>query len=288
MSSLIIYKMDIYNATVEMHRSDDQSAIFRVYPDFPIRLFGAGQYGSLGLLSDRSENKLVKRAYSISSSIIDLQSKELINQRELKYLEFYINKVKKSNNKEQITPKLFKLKSGDRLFCGEKIVGHYTFHKENKWENIVLISTHTGESPNNSITNQLLLDKSKLNITNINVGHNWESLYLQEHKLLEKLFPNYTFIQFVDDTLNYEIFTDLINKIDHSKNKNYSNLDFKINKDKTLVMICGDPVLIGAPIKKGGWEYEYPDYGIVNVLTNKSFVMSTRFKKGNIICESYW
>ena len=61
-----------------------------------------------------------------------------------------------------------------------------------------------------------------------------------------------------------------------------------MDKDKTLVMICGDPFLIGAPIKKGGWEYEYPDYGLVSVLNNKSFVMSTRFKEGNIICESYW
>ena len=61
--------MDLYNSTLKLHRSDNQSAIFRVYPDFPIRLFTAGQYGSLGLLSNREENKLVKRAYSISSSI---------------------------------------------------------------------------------------------------------------------------------------------------------------------------------------------------------------------------
>ena len=213
MNLLIIYKMDLYNATVEIHRSDEQSAIFRVYPDYPIRLFTAGQYGSLGLLSSRKINKLVKRAYSISSSIIDLKSKKLKNKRELKYLEFYINKVKKRNNKEQITPSLFKLKSGDRIFCGEKIVGHYTFDRENEWQNIILISTHTGESPNNSIINQLLLDNSRLNITNINVGNNWKSLYSQEHNLLEELFSNYKFIQFFDDTPKYKIFTDLLRKL---------------------------------------------------------------------------
>ena len=32
-------------------------------------------------------------------------------------------------------------------------------------------------------------------------------------------------------------------------------------------MLCGDPKMIGAPIKKGGWDYEYPDYGLINIHT---------------------
>ena len=279
--------MDLYNATVEVHRSDEQLRILRVFPDSPIRLFKPGQYGSLGLVSDNNKEKLVKRAYSISSSIIDLKSKKINNQRELKYLEFYINKVSKTNKKEQISPKLFKLKSGDRIFCGDKIVGHYTLPDNEFWENIVLISSHTGESPNNSITNHLLLKKINSNIININVGNNWNSLYKKEHELIEKLFSNYKFIQFFDESPKYKIFSELIEKISDNKDEN-SDFRFKLNNDNTLVMICGDPILIGAPIKKGGWEYEYPDHGIVNILTNKSFELSTRFKKGNIICESYW
>jgi hypothetical protein len=46
--------------------------------------------------------------------------------------------------------------------------------------------------------------------------------------------------------------------------------------------------MIGAPIKKGGWEYEYPDYGLVNIFYKRLFELTTRFKQGNIICESYW
>ena len=58
--------------------------------------------------------------------------------------------------------------------------------------------------------------------------------------------------------------------------------------EKTLIMLCGDPRMIGAPIKKGGWEYEYPDFGLVNLFKSKLYEITTRFKKGNIVYESYW
>ena len=158
---------DLYNATIEIFRSNKTSTIFRVHPDMPIRKYIPGQYGSLGLMSD-SFDKLVKRAYSISSSIVDLKSYRIKNRNELNYLEFYINRVPKQDSKrEQITPKLFKLKDGDRVFCGEKIVGHYVLPDDHSWENIILISSHTGESPNNSIVNSLLLAQNKLKIVNI-------------------------------------------------------------------------------------------------------------------------
>ena len=274
---------DLYNATVEIFRSNNSSTIFRVHPEKPIRKYIPGQYGSLGLMSDSSD-KLVKRAYSISSSIIDIKSHKIKNQNELKYLEFYINRVPKQDSKrEQITPKLFNLKDGDKIFCGEKIVGHYVIPDDHSWENIIFISSHTGESPNNSIVNHLLLAKNKLNIININVGKKWNSLYREEHSLLEKDFSNYKFIQYEDDSLYYENF---MNDFDESNENLLFNI--KLDKDKTLVMICGDPKLIGAPIKKGGWEYDFPDYGLINILKGKSFEISTRFKKGNIIFESYW
>ena len=139
------------NAKVEIQRSNENSIIFRVYPEFPIRVFSPGQYGSLGLLDD-TKSKLIKRAYSISSSIIDLVHKNLISQRDLKFLEFYINRVSINQNKrEQITPKIFSLNTGDKIYCGEKIVGHYIVNNPKKWKNILLISTHTGESPNNTL-----------------------------------------------------------------------------------------------------------------------------------------
>ncbi len=53
-------------------------------------------------------------------------------------------------------------------------------------------------------------------------------------------------------------------------------------------MLCGDPKMIGAPIKKGGWKYIYPNYGLINIFNDKSLELTTRFKKGNIVYEAYW
>ena len=44
---------------------------------------------------------------------------------------------------------------------------------------------------------------------------------------------------------------------------------FNFDKDNTLIMLCGDPKIIGAPIKKGGWKYIYPNYGLINIFNDK-------------------
>ena len=278
---------NLLNASVEIHAENKQAIVLRVYPDYPIRKYLPGQYGSLGLTSDKGE-KLVKRAYSISCSMIDLKTGVLTQPDENQYLEFYINRVELYKPKrEQITPKIFNLKNGDRIFCGEKIIGHYTISNNLKWDNILLISTHTGESPNNSIVNYLIRSNSKVNICNINVGNNWESIYRNEHELLQKLFKNYKFLQFIDQSTNYTELLKFIDKVLYDGIESERKLGFKMN-EKTLIMLCGDPLMIGAPIKKGGWEYEYPDFGLVNLFKSNLYEITTRFKKGNIVYESYW
>ena len=277
------------NAEIKICRSNRNASIFRVYPDFPIRVFKPGQYGSLGLFVN-SKSKLVKRAYSISSSIIDIETGELFNQKDLNYLEFYINQVPPNKkNILQITPKLFSLVDGDRIFCGEKIVGHYILQNLQNLESILLISTHTGESPNNAIVNQLLFDKSKVKICNINVGKSsWETLYAPEHVFLEKLYHNYKFIQFSDNTDNYGELSHFVNNLLHDESFAINNVGFSLNQKSNLVMLCGDPLMIGAPIKKGGFNIETPDYGLINIFAKKSYELTTRFKRGNIVYESYW
>ena len=151
-----------------------------------------------------------------------------------------------------------------------------------------MISTHTGESPNNSIVNQILKNNNKIKICNINVGKsNWESLYNSEHILLEELYSNYKFIQFIDNSKHYNQSINFISSL--LQNTMVSKqIGFRLESHSTLVMLCGDPIMIGAPIKKGSWNYVNPDYGLINILKKKSFELTTRFKEGNIIFESYW
>ena len=71
----ILMTINNLNATVKIHRSNSNCSIFRVHPNSPIRRFKPGQYGSLGLISNAGD-KLIKRAYSISSSIIDIDTEK--------------------------------------------------------------------------------------------------------------------------------------------------------------------------------------------------------------------
>ena len=145
-------------------------------------------------------------------------------------------------------------------------MGKYITHKYSHWR----IS-------NNSIVNYFIKSESKIKICN-NVGNNWQSIYQREHELLQKLFKNYKLIQFFDQSENYKGLLNFIDKVLFDDGTSEKKLGFKMN-DKTLIMLCGDPMMIGAPIKKGGWEYVYPDYGLVNLFKNKSYEITTRFKK---------
>ena len=181
------------------------------------------------------------------------------------------------------------MKDGDRIFCGQKIAGHYTYQSDIHWQNIILIGTHTGESPNNAIVNYLLLNKLNINICNINMGPDgWISLYKLEHDILEKMYSNYRFIQCIDNSKNYNMLNQFFLDLISNNNEATKKTGFNLELNSTLIMLCGDPKMIGAPIKKGGWDYEYPDYGLINTSIKNGFTIKTRFKGGNINYESYW
>jgi ferredoxin--NADP+ reductase len=276
-----------YNASVEIVISSDEARVIRVYPDGYKMKYKPGQYGSLGLLkSDINPEKLVKRAFCISSSMINISDRKLINHEDIDYYEFYFNKVP-NTGREQLTPKLFGLNNGDRLFCGEKIVGYYTTDNLMDGMNILLLGTTTGESPNNSIVTELLLHERASRICNISVGPpKWKSLYMEQHQALMKLHSNYLF-----RTINTQRILDLENLIASAlKDEDYSinNIGFNLNCKSSHIFLSGDPAMIGAPKKKGRWEYEHSKGGVVPIITANGFEVSTRFKPGNVEYECYW
>jgi ferredoxin--NADP+ reductase len=278
--------INTYNASVEIVISSDEARVIRVYPDGYKMKYKPGQYGSLGLKSQDDPDRIVKRALCISSSMISRSDRKLIDHDNIDYYEFYFNKVP-NTNREQLSPKLFGLNNGDRLFCGEKIVGYYTTDNLKDGMNVLLLGTDTGESPNNSIVTELLLHERVSRICNVSIGSpKWESLYMEQHQILMKLYDNYFF-----RTINTQKISDLENMIasalddeDHS----ISYFGFNLNSESSHVFLSGDPAMIGAPKKKGRWEYEYSTSGIIPILTSYGFEVSTRFKPGNVEYECYW
>jgi ferredoxin/flavodoxin---NADP+ reductase len=130
-----------YNATVfHLRKVSSELAIMRIKPDFTVPLHKPGQYTALGLgrwepriegcqeeiPGATDEKKLIRRAYSVSCPILD-DSQQLLDSAETRrWLEFYITLVRKSNPPPALTPRLFALRQGDRIYFGEKIAGHFT------------------------------------------------------------------------------------------------------------------------------------------------------------------
>ncbi len=119
----------------------------RVVPDgWELPEFHPGQYATLGLPgtaprcvdADPEErkpddpSKMVMRAYSIASSSIARE-----------YLELYVGLVKSGS----LSPRLFDLRAGDRLWISERFRGMFTLGEVPPEYNAVLIATGTGVAP---------------------------------------------------------------------------------------------------------------------------------------------
>jgi len=152
---------DKLNATVTA-RSDVAPglAVIRVAADGDLFPFVAGQYCVLGLPPDakrvpgadgeaprdeKKRTKMIRRAYSIASS-----------SRENEYLDFYVALM----NSGELTPRLFALETGDRIWLGPKATGLFTLKEVPADAHLYLIATGTGLAPYISMLRSDLLEAS--------------------------------------------------------------------------------------------------------------------------------
>jgi ferredoxin--NADP+ reductase len=139
---------------VEKHLFHDTLGIFRVaYEEAEVGDFEPGQFANLALMpppeaiaaqaaADEAGDgpkrrrpgrvRLVRRAYSIASP-----------PTEKRWLEFYIVAV----DEGALTPRVFDLEVGDRLFMDTKIKGHFTLEDVPDGKTLVTVATGTGLAP---------------------------------------------------------------------------------------------------------------------------------------------
>lgn len=165
--------------------------IIKVKPDgwkFPD--FVAGQFVALGLPPDAprcststeefalpNPEKLIKRAYSIASSSTD------------DIIEFYITLV----HSGQLTPRLFNLEIGDRVWMGPKAVGMFTLDEIDSDKNVILVATGTGVAPYMSMLRSNALSRKGKIVVIHGAANSWDLGYSSELKLLASMFPNFSY-----------------------------------------------------------------------------------------------
>ena len=298
-----------YNATVlRLLKVHPDLMVMRVRPDFPRPPHKPGQYTALGLgfweprfpgcdeevLGPGDDTKLARRSYSISCSLLDRRG-ELLDISQTDWLEFYIVLVRESEKEKPpaLTPRLFMLREGDRLFVGEKIAGNYTLDPVRPDDAVVFLATGTGEAPHNYMLWELLRRKHEGRIlAACCVRYKRDLGYLAVQEELVRRYPNYSYLPLTTREAGPPggkkvYIQDLI-----TSGQLEEVLGQKLDPERVHVFLCGNPKMIGVPEKnRETGERVYPKpTGVIELLEGRGFRSDQpQLKiKGNIHFEEYW
>lgn len=309
-TSIQAHRKQHYNAcVVEARRVHDDYLILRVKPDFGRLNFQPGQYTLLGLGEweprvdgvtgghrDASASKaLIRRAYSAGCPLFD--GGQLVTTSEVAFVEFDVTLVSKPTDEPPpLTPRLFALRDGDRLFLGPHPHGHYTLDYLKPSEDVVFFATGTGEAPHNAMIAELLRRSHQGRICACTCARCWLDLpYLDIHRELERRYSNYRYLPLTTRE------PENVDPADpHYVGKHYlqdflcsrafeDQAGWSFEPGHTHVYLCGSPAMIGLPHKATGGQLVYPEPpGMVEVLVRRGFQVDRPHSIGNVHFEKYW
>jgi ferredoxin--NADP+ reductase len=300
-----------YNARVTSVRDVHLGLrILRVQPDFGILRYAPGQYTTLGLgnweqcltgqtptyVGNEHLMRVTKRAYSISCPLLDTRGR-LVRPGVDRELEFYIALVPQQTGfPPGLTPRLFALREGDRLFLGPHPHGHYSVESVGARDDVVLAATGTGEAPHNAMVAELLGRGHRGRIVSITCVRQRRDLgYLAAHRELERQFPHYHYIALttrepenLDSTapgfVGKQYLQDYISGGGLER-------DVRIALDPTRmhVFLCGNPQMVGVSSHALGSERRCStSRGMIEILEQRGFQVDKPHRPGNIHFEQYW
>ena len=293
-----------YNATVVQVREVHAALrIIRVRPDGHRLTFQPGQYTTLGLgtweRNDKGHNiaaarkpLLIRRAYSISCSMLD-DNGRLLRSGDSDDLEFYIALVTGSDApRPRLTPRLFALRSGARLYVSRHAYGRYTLASVGANEQVVFVATGTGEAPHNAMLAELLSSGHSQPIVSITcVRHRNDLAYLAVHRELEQRFSNYRYLALttrepenVDSAApNYIGKQYLQDYFASGKFERMSGI--MLDPKRTHVFLCGNPDMVGVPTHD---DQRLLKTGMAQILVSRGFDLDHAGHSGNLHYESFW
>lgn len=262
-----------YNATVvgKIQITPDL-VVLRVDTDEPRDEFEAGQYTVIGLYGyeARSPNsteetvpceddELIQRPYSIASS-----------KHQQKQFEFYITQVKSG----QLTPRLFQITTGDRLYVSKRIVGTFKLADTPPGNDIVMIATGTGIAPYISFLRSYITSRPEQQMAVIQgAAKQWDLGYSSELTFLEENFPNFRYIPTLTNAnetwTGYELWIEEMLEEEVIE----SETGIEIDPEKTHFFLCGNPKMVE---------------NVSVILKDRGYKRHTRREPGSLHIEEYW
>jgi ferredoxin--NADP+ reductase len=266
---------DELNATVAKYDQINHGLlVLRVRPDYDLPTFVAGQYVVLGLPGsyarvdyalpeeDPAEpDKLIKRAYSIASS-----------SHQGEYLEFYIALV----HSGALTPRLFALREGDRVWLGKKIVGMFTLEDVTPGHDIMFVATGTGLAPYLSMlrSNYRFEDGHKTVVIH-GAKVSWDLGYMRDLIGLASRWKSFHYLPIIDEVERDPDWPGKVGFVFEYINDGTvaGILGHDMDPARTSVFLCGNPLMVE---------------GMERMLTERGFKMHKRRDPGNIFVEKFW
>jgi ferredoxin--NADP+ reductase len=250
--------------------------ILRVVPDgWVLPDFRAGQFAVIGLLGSAPRcamaspedepsdpGRLIRRAYSIASSSLTRQ-----------YMEFYVALVTSG----ALTPRLFSLEIGDRIWLGAKITGLFTFDQVSPDKSVVMMATGTGLAPYMSMLSTHLMCGGPHRVAVLHgARHSWDLGYRSELMTLQHLCSNFTYMPIIsrpmDEPTPWVDATGYV--LDLWTNGALERAwGFHPTPEDTHVFLCGSPVMIDSAVA---------------LLGREGFKEQTKKAAGEIHVERYW
>lgn len=264
-----------YNATVVSHeKMSEHLAILKIKPDFPVNDFKAGQFAVLGLSGTApcapqasqckmpaEPQKLIRKAYSIASAGVQTDT-----------LEFYIALVPEG----ELTPRLFHLQKGDRLFVGTKIAGKFTLGSIPENKNLIMISTGTGLAPFLSmIRTDMICGHDRHFVVIHGARHSNELGYYSELSLMAQNCKNFHYLPAVSRPHEDPNWGGLKGRVTDIITQGVveKSTGLKLSPEFFDVLLCGNPSMIE---------------DITLYLETRGFCRDSKDRPGNIHKEEYW
>jgi len=266
---------DPFNASIfERFDLTAALAILRVRPDSGcVPPFQPGQFATLGLpapppradspaaLRRRNRLRLTRRAYSIASC-----------SRQRDYFEFYAARIEGG----VLTPQLWQLPVGGRLFMDERVRGEFTLDALPNDQNLVMIATGTGVAPFISMIRTFTGHGRWRRCVLIHgvrraadLGYHRELLDIQKRTRSFRYLPTVT-REPVES--HWRGLRGRVQALVDSES--FSSLaGLPLDANGTHALLCGNPEMI---------------VEVTQLLQSKGFTLSQEGRPGNLHVERYW
>ncbi len=225
------------------------------------------------------------------------EEQQLITADELPYLEFYIALVSRpSDDPPMLTPRLFGLQEGDRIFLGPHPHGRYVLDAVQPDDTVLYFGTGTGEAPHNTHIAALLKRGHRgLIVCATSVRYRRDLAYRRTHELLEQRFYNYHYFPLTtrepenldESRMDFVGKTHLQNLFD---GKDYRALiQDRFDPLKTHAFVCGNPQMMGVPKRMSDGRLCFPKpIGMLEILVSMGLRLDEPHRPGTIHYEKYW